>query len=131
MRLILNDVDVDVTATKWHDTGSSVDRVLVLIDLNSGIQSVRSHLITSKVIKIEPVRLSRLAGNDTHSLDVCTAKDVAGQNLKRSGSKILVGTIKLSFLPRHEEVDRGQTTIASNDEVDSCLFQSSGRLATR
>ena len=100
----LDDVDVDIATLQRIDTSSSIDRVLVLIDLNHVVELVWAVLVPAEVIKIEPVRLATLASHNSHSRDVATRK-LAGQELKWSCAKIFVCTIELGLLPGHEEID--------------------------
>jgi hypothetical protein len=105
MSLVLDDIDVDVSATERHYTSTSVYRVLVLSDLDSGIQLIWSHLVTSKIVKIQPVRLPTLAGYDTHTSHICTFENICGQELEGTGSKVFVCTIELCLFPGHEKVN--------------------------
>ena len=103
----LNDVNIDVAAFKRVNTSTSIDRIFVLRDLDDIVELVWSALIATKIIEIEPVSLAALAGDNTHSLDVATLK-LAGKDFERRSAQVLVGTIKLLLLPRHEEVNHSK-----------------------
>jgi len=128
MSLILDDVDVDVSAAKRHDTCAGVYRVLVLGNLDGGVKLVWSHLVTTQIVEVEPVGFAALACYNSHTGHICTFEDVCGQELKRTGTKILVCTIELCLFPRHEEVDRRDFTIRADGKIDSGLFETGRRL---
>ena len=103
---VLNNVDVDVASLKRVDTGSSVDGVVVLEDLNNIVVGASSGVsVTTQVIHVKPVGLATLAGDDTNALDISASK-LAGKKLKRRGSQILIGTIESLLLPGHEKVNQ-------------------------
>ena len=81
VRLIVDDVDIDVATFERIDTGTCVDRVLILVDLYGSVAFVWSVLITSQIVKIEPVCLSTLASDNPDAADVSTGI-LAGQNLE-------------------------------------------------
>jgi hypothetical protein len=78
MSLVLDDIDVDVSTTKRHHSCSSVYGVLVLSNLYSSIKFIWSHLITSKVVEVQPIGLAALTRNNAHTSDICTLEDVGG-----------------------------------------------------
>ena len=66
---ILDHVNVDIpTLTRIH-SGARVHRVLVLRDLRNGIKVVCAHLVTTKVVNVEKVRLSALSSH-LHAMSV-------------------------------------------------------------
>ena len=77
MGRVLDDVDVNIASFKRIDASTSVNGVLVLRDLNGKITLVRAHLIAPQVVKVQPVGLARFPGDDTHSFDIRTGKDVS------------------------------------------------------
>jgi hypothetical protein len=96
-------VDVNVASFERIDTSARIHRILILKRLDDSILRVRTIAITTKIIKIKPISLSRLASDNTHPLNI-TARELARQNLKRTGSQILIRTIKFLLLKRHEEI---------------------------
>lgn len=122
--LVLDDVDVDVTTFTRVNTSTSVDRVLVLVDLKDGVELVGTVLVTTHVVEVDPVGLAGFTSDDTDSLDVA-ARELTREDLERGCTEILVGTVELSLLPRHEEVDWGERTVTVDGHVDSGLLESS------
>lgn len=55
------DRHIDVASTQGVDAGSSIHRILVLGHLNGSIQSIFAHLVAAKVVRVQPVCLTRLA----------------------------------------------------------------------
>lgn len=83
MRLVLNDVDVNVATVERVDTGSRVHRVLVLDWLlGSGIKFVDTHLIAAKIVQIQEISLPRLAGDNTQALGIWARKGTRRQKLE-------------------------------------------------
>ena len=122
MRLVVDDVDVDVATFERIDTGTSVDRVLVLIDLYGSVSFVRSILITSQIVKVKPVRLTTLARHNTNPADVST-RVLAGQDLEWRCPQVLVGPIKLDFFKGHKKIDQTQRAITIDSGVNSSFLQ--------
>jgi hypothetical protein len=69
MGWVLDNVDVDVTSFERIDSCTSVHGVLVLVDLNDPILLVGTVTVPSKIIEVEEVGLSTLAGHHAHSSD--------------------------------------------------------------
>lgn len=128
MSLVLDDVDVDVSAAKRHDTCAGVYGVLVLGNLDHGIKLVWAHLVASEIVEIEPVRFATLACDYAHTGNILTFEHVRGQEFKRTGSQILVRAIELCLFPRHEEIDWRDLTIRSDGKIYSGLFETGRRL---
>ena len=87
MCLVLDDANVDVATLERIDTRTSIDRVLVLNDLNHLILLVGAITVTSKIVHVQEVRLSTLAGHNTHPSDT-TALKLAWQELEWGCSEI-------------------------------------------
>jgi len=122
--LVLDDVDVDVTTFTRVNTSTGVDRVLVLVHLKDGVELVGTVLVTTHVVEVDPVGLAGFTSDDTDSLDVA-AGELTGEDLERGSTEILVGTVELSLLPGHEEVDWRERTVTVDGHVDSGLLESS------
>lgn len=103
MRWVLDHVYVDVTSLKRINTSARIHRILILKRLDDSILVVGTIAITAKIIQIKPIRLSRLARNNTHSLNIA-ARELTRQNLKRTRSQVFIRTIKLLLLKGHEEI---------------------------
>jgi hypothetical protein len=65
MSRVLDDVDIDIAAFEWVYTSTSIYRILILVNLDDIVEFVWAILVSTKVIKIEPVRLAALAGDDS------------------------------------------------------------------
>jgi hypothetical protein len=119
---VLCHTDVDVSTLQWIHTGSSVDGIFILSNLNDVVEVIWAVPITSKIIQIEPVRFTDLARDNTNTLDV-SAREFARQHFQGCCSQIFILTIQLLLLPGHKEIDRRKTTIASNRHVNSSFFE--------
>ena len=64
--LVVDDIDVDVLAN-WHHSDGGVHGILVLVDEDGVVQSVHTLLVTSKVVGVQEISLSRLACDDTYT----------------------------------------------------------------
>lgn len=65
MGLEFDNVDGNVATAQRSNASSSIDRVLILKDLDDSVLFVRRGLVSAQVIKIEPIRLAALARHHT------------------------------------------------------------------
>jgi hypothetical protein len=129
--LISDDVDVNVAATKRHDTSTCIDRIFVLIHEDNTVQSVEPHLVAAEVVEVQDVGLAGLACNNAHASDIRAGEDVGWEQLEWCCTQIFVGSIQLLLLPWHEEVDHCESAIVVDLSIDCRFFESRGRLSTR
>lgn len=138
MSLVLDDVDVDVATLKRVNTSTGVNGVLVLIDLNDVVELVRSILVASEIVEIEPIGLSTLSCHNADALDISAGK-LTREDLERRCAEVcvksalnvraerfkitLVSTIELSLLPGHEEVNHVQRTVTIDGHVNCSFFE--------
>lgn len=116
-------VDVDVSSLEGVHSGTSIHRVLVLVDLEDLVHVVRAIAIATEVVEIEPVSPTALAGDHADALDAATGERAARQDLERAGSQVHVRAVKLLLLLRHEEVDDLDTAVLLHRHVDGRLLQ--------
>lgn len=121
-------IDVDVTAFARVDTRTGVHRVLILVHLDHIIKAIGAVAVATQVVQVEPVRLATLSSHHTDTLDVATG-ECAGQDLQRTRSQVLVGTVQSLLLPWHKEIYQTQTSIGVNCHVNGGLFQRCRRRA--
>ena len=89
--LVLYDVDIDVASFERVDASTSINRVLVLIDLDDIVELVRSILVASEIVKVQPVGLAALSCDYADASDVST-RELTGKELQRRGAKIWLGS---------------------------------------
>ena len=65
MSRVLDDVDIDISTFEWVYASTSIHRILILVNLDDIVEFVWAILVSAKVIKIEPVRLAALAGDNS------------------------------------------------------------------
>ena len=87
MSLILDNVDIDVATLERVNASTRINGVLVLIDLNDVVELVRSVLVASEVVEVEPVGLTTLSCDNTNALDVSTG-ELTGKELQRRCAKV-------------------------------------------
>jgi hypothetical protein len=122
---VLDNVDVDITSLQRVHTSTGIDGVVVLVGLDDGVEVVGAVAVTTHVVEVDPVGLTTLTGNNTNTL-VGAAREGIGENLQGAGTQIVVGTVKLLLLERHEEVDNIEASVLLDGHVNGSLLEGSG-----
>lgn len=72
MSLVLDHIDVNISSLERVYTSASIDRILILFDLNDTVEFVWTILVASKIIKIEPISFTTLASHNAYACDAPT-----------------------------------------------------------
>ena len=80
--------DVHIASFPGVDTGSGIDRVLVLEGKRNIVELIGSHLIAAKIVQVQYVRLSRLTSDDTHTFHIGARKGAGREQFERSSTQV-------------------------------------------
>jgi hypothetical protein len=131
MSRILCYADINIPAAQWQHTGSPVDGVLILVDLDDIVFLIWSILISTEVVEIQPVRLARLASDDSDAAMVRTRENIRRKKLERGCAQVVVPTVQLYLFPGHKKVNNSEGAVFIDPGVDCSLLKGGRWTAAR